>query len=99
MPDLEHKSSAAIAHGRSGPVGKGRMACNYHHCLTVILQSFISNQGRDGPIYATVQIGNYVGYCHVFFLLHLLVVMGLVAVNCVGGIRIKNYSPNIARLS
>jgi len=30
MPDLEHKFSVAITHGRSGPIGKGRMACNYH---------------------------------------------------------------------
>jgi len=30
MPDLEHKSSASITCGRSGPVGKGKMACNYH---------------------------------------------------------------------
>ena len=32
MPDLEHKSSAAITCGQSGPIGKGRMTCNYHRC-------------------------------------------------------------------
>jgi len=37
MPDLEHKSSAAIVHGRSGLTGKGRMAHSYHHCLAIIL--------------------------------------------------------------
>jgi len=63
MPDLEHKSSAAISRGRSGPVGKGCMAQNYHRCLSVILQSFIANQGKNVPIYATVRIGNFVA-CH-----------------------------------
>jgi len=60
MPDLEHKSSAAIVRGRSGFVGKGRTARNYHCCLSVIMQSFINNQGKDVPIYANVHIGNYV---------------------------------------
>ena len=68
MPDLEHKSSAAITHGRSGPAGKGRMAHNYHQCLAVILQSFIKHQGKDIPIYGTVRIGNFDAH-HCLFLL------------------------------
>ena len=60
MPDLKHKSSAAITHGRSGPIGKGRMAHNYHQCLTVILQSLTNSQGKHTPIYGSVRIGNLV---------------------------------------
>jgi len=63
MPDLEHKSSAAITCGRLGDIGKGWMACNYHQCLVVILHSVIANQGQNVPIYATVWIGNYIA-CH-----------------------------------
>ena len=60
MPDLEHKSSAAITRGRSGPIGKGRMACNYQQCLAVILESFINSQGKHTPIYGSVRIGSFV---------------------------------------
>jgi len=31
--------SAAITHGCAGPIGKECMACNYHSCLSVKLQS------------------------------------------------------------
>ena len=97
MPDLEHKSSAAIAHGRSGPSGKGRMACNYHQCLVVILQSFIKHQGKDIPIYGTVRIGNFVA-CHcLFFPLAFVIGDGLSGDQLCGPY--KNYSPNVARLS
>jgi len=33
IPDLEHKSSAAITRGCSGLIGKGRASRNYHRCL------------------------------------------------------------------
>jgi len=71
MSDLEHKSSAAITHGRLGPFGKGRMACNYHQCLSVILQSLISSQGKHIPIYGSVRIGNVVAHQCLFSQWHL----------------------------
>jgi len=77
MPDLEHKSSAAITHGWSGPIGKGRMARNYHQCLVTILESFISNQGKNVPIYVWVHIGNYVTRHHVFFPMAFIIGDGL----------------------
>jgi len=97
MPDLEHKSSAAITRGRSGPVGKGRMARNYHRCLAVILQSFMKQQGKDIPIYGTVRIGNFVARRRLFFPLAFVIGDGLSGDQLCG--RYKNYSPNIARLS
>ena len=45
IPDLEHKSSAAITHGHSGPIGKGRATRNYHQCLSQMLSSLSHNQG------------------------------------------------------
>jgi len=97
MPDLEHKLSAAIMHGRSGPVGKGRMARNYHRHLAVILQSFIKHQGKHVPIYGTVRIGNFVARRCLFFLLAFVIGDGLSGDQLCG--HYKNYSPNVARLS
>ena len=77
MPDLEHKSSAAITQGCAGPIGKGCMVCNYHSCLSVILQSFKSNQGMNKPIYGFVQIGNHVARHHLFFPLAFVIGDGL----------------------
>jgi len=82
-PDLEHKSSAAITHGRSGPIGKGRMAHNYHQCLTVILQSLTNSQGKHTPIYGSVRIGNFVAHQQLFSPWHLSLVMDLVVTNYV----------------
>ena len=88
MPDLEHKSSTAITHRRSGPIGKGRMARNYHQCLSVILESFISSQGKQTLIYGSVRIGNFVSRRRLFFPWHLSLVMDLVVINFVDGTKI-----------
>ncbi len=73
------------------------MACNYHQCLAVILQSFIKHQGKDIPIYGTVRIGNFVAHCHLFFPLAFVIGNGLSGDQLCGCY--KNYSPNVARLS
>ena len=53
------------------------MAHNYQSCLSVILQSFKSNQGMNEPIYGFVQIGNHVARCHLFFPLAFVIGDGL----------------------
>jgi len=60
VPNLEHKSLAAITRGRSGHIGKGKTSRNYHHCLSIILESFIRNQGLEEPVYGFVRIGDQV---------------------------------------
>ena len=58
VPDLEHKSSTAITQSRSGHIGKGKTSRNYHHCLSIILESLIRNQGLEEPVYGFVRIGD-----------------------------------------
>jgi len=60
IPDLEHKSSAAITCGCSGPIGKGRATRNYHRCLSQTLSSLSHNQGFKKPIYGSIRIGDKV---------------------------------------
>jgi len=91
MPDLEHKSSAAITRGCAGPIGKGQIARNYHSCLSDILQSFKSNQGMNEPIYGFIWIGNHIARHHLFFLLAFVIGDGLSSDQLCG--RYKNYSP------
>jgi len=67
VPDMEHKLSATMAQERNGLLGKGRPSQNYHHCLSVILKSFSSNQGLTRPIYGCVQIGDRVARRRLFF--------------------------------
>jgi len=61
------------------------------------LQSFIANQGKNIPIYATVKIGNFVSRHRVFFPLAFVIGDGLSGDQLCG--RYKNYSHHVARLS
>jgi len=73
------------------------MAHNYHSCLSVILQSFKSNQGMNEPIYGFVQIGNHVARHCLFFPLAFVIGDGLSGDQLCR--RYKNYSPCVSRLS
>jgi len=94
MPDLEHKSSAVATRGQAGPIGKGHMARNYHTCLSVILQSFKSNQGKNVPIHGYIHSGNHVAQHWLFFPLAFVIDDGLSGDQLCG--RYKNYSPRVA---
>ena len=73
------------------------MARNYHTCLSVILQSFKSNQGKNVPIHGYICIGNHVAQCRLFFPLAFVIGDGLSGDQLCG--RYKNYSPRVAWLS
>ena len=60
VPDMENKSSATIMRSRYGEIGKGRTSRNYHKCLSIILKSFLNNQGFTRPIYGCIRIGDKV---------------------------------------
>jgi len=97
IPDLEHKSSAAITRGRSGPIGKGKATRNYHRCLSQILSSLSRNQGLQEPIYGSIRIGDQVARRCLFFPVAFIIGDALSGDQLCGHYR--NYSPNVIHLS
>jgi len=97
VPDMEHKPSATMAQERNGFLGKGRPSQNYHHCLSVILNSFSSNQGLTTPIYGCVHIGDRVARRRLFFPLVFVIGDALSGDQLCG--RYKNYLDKVQHLS
>jgi len=52
-------------------------------CLSIILESFVTNQGLHEPVHGFIKIGDQVARWHLFPPLHLSLVMHLVVINCV----------------
>jgi len=97
IPNLEHKSSAAITCGCSSLIGKGRASRNYHQCLSQILSLLSHNQGLQKPIYGSIQIGDIVARRHLFFPVAFIIGDALTGDQLCG--QYRNYSLNVIHLS